>query len=197
MQNIKDPYFLSFLSFLKKRETILSSKVNTDSAKLVYDLFIIPALEKGIYNKQNLAINKNEREKFIGEVFALSMYEKKYAIDDWIHNPPLSDGTTPDFSINKSTTYLEIYSPSQNHGNSDLQFYLKTGKNGSYFRKTLADEIKNKSATYKNINLTIIVHVFVNDFREDILKSLNNSSLQENHTVCLIHGDSISMVQNH
>ena len=177
----QEKWLTSVVSFLHKRDNILSSKVNLNNAKAVIDTLIIPLLRIGKYKEPN---SKNEMEKFIGELLTLSIYAKTHTVKIWLHNPILENKLSPDFSVNNNDHYLEIYSPVINHQNTILDYYKMTD------RKNIGKKIENKSKKYKNYIVKILVQILVTDFVNDMTTTLKIVKLHcKDHQIILYHGD--------
>lgn len=183
----------SFRTFIRDRENTISRGVSLENTELIFDRVISTTLQKG---SLTVTLSKQDRVKFMGEVFALSVYDKKHNIQDWVYEPNV-DELHPDFSIDKNSTYIEIYSPIINKDKNGHEYYLQKDSKGNYARKNITKSVKVKSKKYKNCELIIIVHVVTGDFVTDLVKSLANVRLQnEKHKIYLYHGDNEHKIEN-
>lgn len=168
--------------FFKERATPLSSKPHEEHIRKFYRE-MKPFLSKGKYSE---TMSKNDRVKFIGEVFTLWIYAKRNKVENWEYEPKVGR-KKPDFIINDGSIYVEIYNPQLNYQDElhDYDYYTKL------YKKSVSREITTKSRKYKHVNLVILISIVVNEFIEDYIESLKRVQLSnQKHSIFLYHGDS-------
>ena len=109
---------------LEARETPASSGVSSDFIDSIYDTRLKPLMAHGKFDTR---MNIDEWEKFMMELLAFSSYAKqaKYGVSTWEHNPKVPHAgqkLTPDFLVNETARYVEIYSPAQGHGQPNVNY---------------------------------------------------------------------------
>ena len=179
-------YLGDFIRYLEDRSTIASQGVDRTGAARIYESKNIePFLRLGKFDRN---MSRAERKKFIGEVFALSLYAKKNEVSDWEHEPSVN-GLTPDFAINGGDAYVEVYSPVLNHGQDDWNYYAQT------HRRSLGKQVQDKSSKYKDLKLVIIVNIVVGEFEKDFIETLQRVQLRSaNHKIYFYHGDRETLI---
>ncbi|NTU46321.1 hypothetical protein HGA88_01725 [Candidatus Roizmanbacteria bacterium] len=172
--------------FVEKRQCVTNSGVHLGGTEKIYFAYIKPMLEKRKLNKGMLprsTMSRTEMEIYVGELFALAMYDKYHKISNWRCNPTIKN-MTPDFYINDESEIVEVYSPALNSNESNWEFYIKT------LLPELRDYVQSKTHKYDFVPLTIIVHIITTQFIDTILDSLRQVDLRSlEHKLILYHGD--------
>lgn len=185
--------------FMESRTTPMNPVVNTEGINTIAEEVLLPLLDAAL--KTPSLTNEQKETEFAGDLFALAMYAKNHELRSWLYSPRCVNNLTPDFLINDDQ-YVEVYSPSLNHGSDELLYGYGLNVNDNVYNgnfvmveqpesrfKRLIDEVEAKSVKYKALKAIFLVHVVFNEFIHDIQSDLNQVGLSSTeHQVLLYHG---------
>ena len=170
---------------LQARETPASSGVSQDFIDAMYNNRLSPLMARGTFDRN---MGMGEYIKFMMELLAFSSYAKEpqYDVDTWEHDPQVTLGgrnLTPDFFVTKTARYVEIYSPTQGHGQTTVDYLSNLD------RQSITKTISDKSIKYTGLQIDIVTHLSTVEFPADYVKAIKAVTAPLGQRFLLFQGD--------
>ncbi len=170
---------------LEARETPASSVVSQEFIDFICDTRLDPLMAQGTFDT---TMGIDEYIKFMMELLAFSSYakKKKYGVGAWEHNPSVAlrgRTFTPDFFVTKTAKYVEIYSPAQGHGHSNVNYLANLD------RQTIRKTIEEKATKYAGLQIDIVTHLSTVEFPADYVKAIKDVIPSTGQGFLLFQGD--------